>query len=239
MITTDGGDNASRTKGPQLARMIAELQATDKWTFLFRVPQDGYRTLTSMGIPADNILVWETSAKGMQAATTANTQAMDSFYTTRSTGVRATRSFYANMKDVKPEEVKAVLEDVSAKVTLWPVQSNEHEMQIRNFVEKRLKGQPMKKGAAFYQLTKSEDEVQASKKICIRDKQTNAIYYGPAARQLLNIPAYQNIRLKPDNLGQYDIFIQSTSVNRKVQANSQILYWEDVGVSYKEGPSAR
>lgn len=238
MITTDGGDNASRTSGTQLARMINELQSTDKWTFVFRVPRDGVRTLTSMGIPSDNILAWEQSAQGVQAATAATSSAMDSFYQARTTGTRATRSFYANMASVKPEQVKAVLEDVSTKVTLYPVAQAEHDMQIRDFVEKRT-GKALLKGAAFYQLTKSEDKVQASKKICIRDKQSNAIYYGTAARQLLGIPLYDDIRLKPDNLGQYDVFIQSTSVNRKVQAGSHILYWADVGVAYKEGPSAR
>jgi hypothetical protein len=138
-ITTDGGDNASRTSGTELARMIAELQSTDKWTFVFRVPRDGYRALMQMGIPSDNILVWDTSsAKGMETATAADEQAMDTFYQARSAGQRSTRSFYANMKDVKPEEVKAVMEDVSQKVTLIPVAQVEHEMQIRDFVEKRL-----------------------------------------------------------------------------------------------------
>lgn len=240
MITTDGGNNDGRTTGTQLAKLIAELQSTDKWTFVFRVPKGGYSELLRLGIPDGNIMVWDTtSAKGMETATTQNVQAMDQFFTARATGQKATRSFYANLKDVTSEDVKAALTDVSTKVTLWPVAESEHDMQIRDFVEKRLNGKPLKKGGAFYQLTKSEDKVQASKKICIRDKSTNAIYFGDAARQMMGMPKYDDVRLKPADLGNFDVFIQSTSVNRKVQKGSQILYWEEVGVAYTEGPSAR
>lgn len=240
LMNTDGGANGGDERlGPKVAAMINELQATDKWTFAFRVPRGYSSTLTRLGIDEGNIMEWELSTQGLQTATAQNTEAMNSFYQNRAAGVKSTRSFYANMKNVTTEEVKASLEDVSAKVTLWPVQTTEHEMDIRSFVEKRLKGGALKKGAAFYQLTKSEDKVQGTKKICIRDKATNAIYYGPAARQLMGVPLHSDVRLKPDDLGKFDVFIQSTSVNRKVQSGSQILYWEDVGVSYKEGPSAR
>lgn len=238
MITTDGGNNSGRTSGPQMAKMIAELQMTDKWTFVFRVPREGARTLTSLGIDEGNILVWDQTSKGMEVATQANASAMNDFFTARASGTRATRSFYANLKNVTSEDVKAALVDVSTKVSLLPVAEVEHEMQIRDFVEKRT-GKALLKGAAFYQLTKSEDKVQATKKICIRDKKSNAIYYGEAARQMLGLPKYDDVRLKPDDLGNFDVFIQSTSVNRKVQKGSQILVWEDVGVAYKEGPSAR
>jgi hypothetical protein len=239
MINTDGGNNAGRVRGAEMARMISELQKSDRWTVVFRVPKGREAgELERLGIDPGNIMEWELSSAGLATATTVNTQAMNQFYQGRAAGMKSTRSFYANMRDVTSEEVKAALEDVSTKVMLLPVANSEHEMQIRDFVEKRT-GSPLLKGAAFYQLTKSEDKVQASKKICIRDKTNNAIYYGPAARQLLGIPAHSDIRLKPDDLGKFDVFIQSTSVNRKVQAGSQLLYWKDVGVAYKEGPSAR
>lgn len=238
MVNTDGGNNDGRVRGPEMARLINDLQNTDRWTIVFRVPRGEARTLTSMGIDEGNIMEWELSSKGLEAATVASTQAMSQFYQGRAAGATATRSFYANLKNVTSEDVKAVLEDVSAKVALLPVSTAEHEMQIRDFVEKRTK-KPLLKGAAFYQLTKSEDKVQASKKICIRDKKTNAIYFGSAARNLLGLPQHSDVRLKPADLGNFDVFIQSTSVNRKVQQGSQILVWDDVGVAYKEGPSAR
>ena len=90
----------------------------------------------------------------------------------------------------------------------------------------------MKKGAAFYQLTKTETAIQDYKKIIIRDKTSNAIYEGVATRDLLGVPHVGNIRLAPGNHGNYDIFIQSTSVNRKLDKNTQLLYWENFDVTY-------
>lgn len=238
-VTTDGDETDNRGYGPTLGKKIRERQASDRWTFAFRVPRGSARTLTALGIPEGNIMEWDQSARGMAQAQAQSQEAFRSFYSARSSGARSSNTFYASLKDVTSAEVKAVLEDISTKVVLFPVASNEHEMQIRDFVEKRLNGQALKKGAAFYQLTKAEDKVQATKKIAIRDKTTNAIYYGDAARQMLGMPQYSDVRLKPDDLGNFDVFIQSTSVNRKVQAGSNILYWDEVGVQYKEGPSAR
>lgn len=237
-VTTDGQETQNRNDGPAVGRLIRELQATDRWTFTFRVPRGDARALVALGIPAGNIMEWEQSERGMAMAAAQSKEAFTEYAKGRSTGQRASQSFYANLANVTSEEVKAALVDISTKVALLPVAESEHEMQIRDFVEKRT-GKALLKGAAFYQLTKSEDKVQASKKICIRDKKSNAIYYGEAARQMLSLPQYSDVRLKPDDLGNFDVFIQSTSVNRKVQKGSQILLWEDVGVAYKEGPSAR
>jgi hypothetical protein len=44
--------------------------------------------------------------------------------------------------------------------------------------------------------------------------------------------------MTPKQLGDFDVFVQSTSVNRKLKKNTQVLYWPDVGTAYKEGPSA-
>lgn len=126
--------------------------------------------------------------------------------------------------------------DISQEVLLLPVSGAEGQ-EIRAFVQKRI-GKPMKKGAAFYQLTKTESKVQDYKVIMIRDKTTNAIYSGAAARQLLQVPTVGMIKLSPGRHGNYDIFIQSTSVNRKLDANTQLIYWENVGVDYKNATPA-
>lgn len=238
-VTTDGEETEKRNYGKQLGQRVKQLQASDRWTFAFRVPRGSARDFVALGIPEGNVMEWDQSARGMAVAQTQSQDAFRGYFSARSSGARSVSTFYASMSNVTTADVKAALEDISTKVTLWPVADAEHEMAIRDFVEKRLKGAPLKKGAAFYQLTKSEDKVQGTKKIVIRDKTTNAIYYGDAARQMLGIPQYSDIRLKPADLGNFDVFIQSTSVNRKVQAGSQILYWEEVGIGYKEGPSAR
>lgn len=238
-VITDGGENSSvNWSASRLAKKIRELQMTDRWTFTFRVPRGHTRYITQHGIPAGNVLEWDQTERGVQVASAATAQAMDTFYQGRTQGIRSTQKFYADLSQVSATKVAAVCEDVSAQVQLFPVSALEDGVEIRTFVEKRTNG-ALLKGAAFYQLVKTEPVVQKTKKICIRNKQTNAIYSGEAARDLLGVPHDQNIRLAPDKSGTYDIFVQSTSVNRKLAKGTQLLYWPTIGKHFKEGPSAR
>lgn len=139
-------------------------------------------------------------------------------------GATQTSSFYTNLTNVKPADLNVKMVDVSPQVLIWPVGPADDGAEIRPFIEKRING-PMLKGAAFYQLVKSVPIVQDYKKILIRDKNTQAIYHGSAARQILGLPTVGNIALRPGNHGNYDIFIQSTSVNRKLQKGTSLIYW--------------
>jgi hypothetical protein len=241
MVTTDGEDNASRTTGHQLAQQIKQLQATDRWSIVFRVPSGYKRKMIQLGIPEWNIMEWEQSERGVQVSTQATSAGMDNYFKSRSLGETSTRKFYADLSDVKPEEIKATMVDISAEVSIWPVLPAENGAMIREYCEKRLGG-PLLKGAAFYELTKSEPHIQDYKMLCIRDRNSGSIYSGKAARDLLGMPHHGDIRLAPhpkNATSGYDIFIQSTSVNRKLPAGSQVLYWPKVGKAFTEGPSAR
>ena len=50
---------------------------------------------------------------------------------------------------------------------------------------------------------------------------------------MLALPTVDTVRLALDDGGEWDIFIQSTSVNRKLDANTDLLYWEAVGKAFK------
>lgn len=241
MVTTDGAENASRKySAASIAKKIQELQDTDRWTFVFRVPRGHKAAIVAKGIPEGNVMEWDTnSSSGMVQAQQATTSGLTSYYTARASGQTATRKFFTDLSAVTSKDVAAVLEDISQEVAIFPVSTADHDVEIRPFIEARLHGKPMLKGAGFYQLTKTEPTVQPNKKILVRDKTTQAIYYGDAARQMLGLPTYGNIRLAPGNHGNFDIFIQSTSVNRKLTRGTSLVYWENVGVRYKEGPSAR
>lgn len=240
MVITDGAENSSRVwSARRLTAKIQELQATDRWSFTFRVPTGNRRVLTGMGIPDGNIYEWDgRSESSLQAATTVTSQAINQFYSAKSKGIHSTQKFYADLSKVTGEQVAAVCEDVSAQVQFWTVSAVDDGAELRPFVEGRT-GKPLLKGAAFYALVRTEPLIQPYKKICIRDKQTNAIYSGDAARMLLKVPNNVNIRLAPDKSGKYDIFVQSTSVNRKLVKNTLLLYWPAAGVPFKEGRSAR
>ncbi len=169
-VITDGEENESRkwTKN-SLMKKITELQKTDRWSFTFRVPRGYARTLLQFGVPEGNILEWETSSRGMEVSSQATRQAFTQYYTDRASGVKSTTRFYTNLAEVSKEEIKAALIDISSKVKIWNVVADQ---AIRPFVEANLMGGAMEKGAAFYELTKVEDEVQDYKQIAIRDKKT-------------------------------------------------------------------
>lgn len=241
MITTDGQETERRDRGRELASLIQRLQATDRWTFVFRVPKrEGVREMTRLGlmVPGVNVYEWDTTEKGIKASTQANAEAFTEYFTARASGMKRTSKFYANAADVSIEDAKKELVDISNQVQFFDVLSKDDQSLIRPFVE-HITGNPMIRGAAFYQLCKTEPKVQANKRIAIQDKNTGTVFAGDAARHMLALPTVGTVRLAPDDLGDWNVFIQSTSVNRKLDAGTKLMYWPAVGKAFKEGPSAR
>jgi hypothetical protein len=76
-------------------------------------------------------------------------------------------------------------------------------------------------GHTYYQLTKSE-EIQPQKELAIRDKNTGEVYSGHGVRHMLGLPdAY--VKVSPSSHRYFDIFVQSTSVNRKLLQGTEAL----------------
>lgn len=222
-VTTDGGENASRKySGKAIAALVKKLQATDRWTFVFRVPKGDAYTLTQYGIPAGNIQEWEQSEKGMTVSTVQTKSAFKGYYAARSAGVKSTDKFYADLSTVTINEVKAQLVDISKEVEVYRVDKVNDSVQIRDFVEAQ--GYTYTKGCAFYQLAKTE-KVQDYKQLAIRDKVKGHVYSGAAARDMLGIPHFGEVKLAPGQHGQYDIFVQSTSFNRKLSEGTNLMIW--------------
>ena len=100
---------------------------------------------------------------------------------------------------------------------------------IREFVESQ--GASFKKGRGFYQFTKTET-IQDYKEVILQDKYTGDLYSGKRARELLDLPEHGSTRIKPAKLDKYVIFVQSTSVNRKLIGGTHFLYevsdWEHI-----------
>lgn len=223
MAITDGEENSSkRWSARSLMQKIGELQRTDRWTFVFRVPRGSARTMSrSFGIPEGNILEWDQTDRGFAVSTQATNEAFTQYYADLKAGKKSTNKFYTNMSNVSVADVKANLVDISGVINLWLTAQKE---SIRPFCE-RMSGKPFIKGAAFYQLTKTEPEVQDYKQIVIRDKVSGAVYGGNAARDMLGLPRSGMAYVKPGDHGQYDIYIQSTSINRVLPPGTQMIYW--------------
>lgn len=221
MVITDGEENASRTWGAySLKKEIERLQASGNWSFVFRVPYGQKdRIVYNLGVPSANVIEWDGRTESSLAKTTkVQTQSLDGYYNMRAVGQTQSQSFFATMS-ADDATIKSSLQDLTNEVWLWPVTQ---EAQIRDFVEQHIPSYT--KGKAFYQLTKSE-EVQGYKDLIIQSKVDGKIYGGDDARALLNLPqTVGTIRVRPGQTGNYDVFIKSTSVNRKLLPNTRLLY---------------
>lgn len=234
MITTDGQEMHSRKYNAATLRFLIEkVSRSGRWTFAFRVPKGSDKSqITSLGVPLGNIQEWETTTAGLQASTVATVQAVDTYFSTRSTGVRSSNAFYANAASVNTSALK----DITSEVSLYVVPTTNNGIEIRDFILKHR--MEYLKGAAFYQLTKTEARVSHTKQILVRDQATGKIYAGNEARKMIGLPTDRNARLHPGDHKTYDIFIQSESVNRKLVGGTGVVYWPAVGTAFTEADLA-
>ena len=56
------------------------------------------------------------------------------------------------------------------------------------------------------------------------DKATGDLFTGGVAREMVGLPASGDAKIKPTSLAEYDVFVQSTSVNRKLIGGTKFLY---------------
>jgi hypothetical protein len=219
-VLTDGMENASKLKPQMLRAKLAGLP--DNWTVGVLVPdQRGVFEAKGFGFAPDNISVWNPNDTGavLEVGNTVRT-ATDNWMNARSTGVRGTRSLFSTGLDaVNRTTVSSSLK--ALPLTSYAVVPVSFERQIRDAVESSGNFGRYQTGKSFYQLTKTET-IQPHKQVVIREKSTGKVYSGSQARSLIGLPAHE-VRVKPDANPEYDIFVQSTSVNRKVLPGTDVL----------------
>ncbi|MGI5478852.1 vWA domain-containing protein [Streptomyces lavendofoliae] len=229
-VLTDGQENASHRcpdapsrKPRELVQAVAEMIATqqDNWTLAVLVPdQMGKREAMQCGFPKDNIAIWDaTSTQGLQEAGQVIQEATEKFMVGRTQGIRGSRAVFSTGAD-------AINRDTIEAAGLTPVDPAGYQLipvtrdaAIREWVVEC--GRTYRTGGAFYQLSKSE-KIQARKRIAVLEKKTDRVYSGPEARALLGLPDVE-VRVKPDHNDDFTIFVQSTSVNRKLVHNTRLL----------------
>lgn len=221
-VLTDGDENSSHhTAKTAFLGSIKGLLATDRWTITFSVPVGGRRTLESFGIPSGNIQEWDTNEKGLEIATQSLSNSYGTYLSTRASGQMSTKGFFTAA--VTPQQAAAAkkkLDDVRRDFREMTVRTQDPKT-IQEFVEAR--GLDFAKGRAFYQLSKAE-KVQAAKEVLLREIKTGAVYGGAQARDILGLPKGVDVKVKPDEMGTWDVFVQSTSNNRKLQVGTNLLY---------------
>lgn len=218
-VLTDGMENQSVNRPTRLKDRLAALPSN--WTVASLVPDNKARQYAiNTGFQPDNVAIWNAnSASGIIEVGETIRQATENFMVDRAKGVRGTRTLFSTGLDaVNANSVRTSLTPLKkGSYDILPVHQ---DSPIREYVYSR--GLDYEIGKGFYQLTKTET-IQAQKHLAIREKSTGQIYWGDAARDILGLPQNQEVRVKPSINPEYDVFVQSTSVNRKVLQNTDLL----------------
>lgn len=99
---------------------------------------------------------------------------------------------------------------------------------IKNFVENR--GLEFVKGKGFYELStkKKKTKIQDYKEVIIKENDTGDMFTGAQVRKLLGLPDDGSVDLGKRDVERltenYTIFVQSTSLNRKLPKGTQFMY---------------
>lgn len=218
-VITDGIENYSKNTATALARRLKGLP--ENWSVACMVPDNrGVQAARAQGFPTDNIVVWDaTSAEGVAEIGKTISQATDTYMTMRKSGVRGSKNLFStslgdvNKATIKEAKLKALPKN---KYQLLDV---DESAPIREWVQG--KGITYVLGIAFYQLTKRET-IQAQKNIAVMEKKTGKVFTGVEARNVLNLPQ-EDVRVSPDFNPDFEVFVQSTSVNRKLVPQTKLL----------------
>jgi hypothetical protein len=221
-VLTDGGENDSeKFTDYELKKRIENLP--ENWTLATYVPnQNGVFEAKAHGFPADNIDVWSTTGKGVEEVGRKMEAATTSYFAARSKGIRGSKSlFKLDLSKLAPSTVSHTLEKLNRKdYGRYTITLRNDGVDIKSFVES-LQGSYVR-GTAYYQLVKPEF-VGVKKKAIIVNRQTGNAFEGAAARKLLGLPDNERVRIKPEHLADYDVFILSTSYTRKLPAGTDVI----------------
>lgn len=216
---TDGFENKSRNTPSKLSNLIKGLG--DNWTVSVLVPnRHGVESCERFGFSRSNIEIWDaTSNKGVEEVGEKLKTATQNFMVARSQGIRSTKSLFtldaSNL--TKSQVINNLIELSPREYDVIPVRK---DAPIKEYVENYTKT-PYTIGSGFYFLNKKET-IQPNKAICIRNKMNGKVYSGNNARKLIGLPDYE-VKVEPANHGDYEIFVKSSSVNRKLIKGTDLI----------------
>lgn len=196
---------------------------TDRYTFSAMVPRNQASALISLlGLAPGNVVEWNVgSTEGIALAASTLSAGYGNYLQSRSVGATKSSNFFeAKIDPNQAKLVKQALTDVQSDFKQLPVTTNTPKV-IKAFVE--YMGLRFMKGRAFYQLTKPE-KVQHHKEVLLKEIKTGKIYGGSEAREILGLPQWKEVKVKPADFSDWQIFVQSTSDNRKLMDGTTLLW---------------
>lgn len=217
-VITDGEENNSRKYSPDTFRALVS-SLPDNFTVAAFVPTvRAVDTTARYGIPRGCIQQWNTTQDGIEEVGRQFNATVDNFLIGRTTGKRSSKTIFSDLSEVTSKNVTKVLQ----KMGQHEIVTNKGKVAvaIKPFVEKAVNCKYVQ-GCAFYELIKTET-IQPQKEIAIENKKDGKVYTGANARKLIHLPDTK-VDMSPVNYKDWTIFVQSTSVNRKVMPNQRIL----------------
>ena len=225
-VLTDGYENASRsTNSYSLSTTIRSLGASGRYTFTYAGPVGSSGTALGLGISPGNCTTWEQTREGFANLSNITSRSLGAYTQSRNAGVMRSESFYAQPTMDDPskfaKQLFVKLDDVTGDVRVERVTAVD-PLKISEFG--RAKFGDFKPGQLYYELAESE-RVQDYKGIIVQDKTKGQFFSGWAlAKKLLGLPDFKGtVRIRPGQLGDFKVFIQSTSVNRKLVPGTAVV----------------
>lgn len=230
-VVTDGGENASgrtatNSLGGHRRFMVHDLayrlnHSPANSTIAFLVPdRQGVDFVTNLGAAPGNVMQWDTaSEKGMLDVGASISRATRTFMDNRVTGTHSSRTIFdTSAAAVNAATVQATLAPLDPRS--YGFVTAEGVVEIRDLVEAGY-GVTYRKGIAFYHLIKSE-MIQPQKQVIVVEKGTGRAFGGDQARALIGLPDMP-VKVSPSGNPKYDVFVQSTSTNRKILDGQKVL----------------
>lgn len=243
-VITDGQENSSVNSTLALQDKLSRLP--ENWTVACLVPDlRGKLDAEQYGFPRGNIEVWDTTTReGVEEVGEKIAVAAGTYMDNRATGTRGSRTLFSGitaanvtqaqvdasgMKPIDPSEFIIVpvvatgdMQYVIPKksITRKNPDGIKH-VEIMPFIEAT--GRRYVAGNAYYELVKSE-RYEYHKSVALIHRQTKQVYRGNEAKALIGLTG-TSTRIRPQAVkgGEYDIFVQSQSINRHLPLGSRVL----------------
>lgn len=220
-VLTDGEENSSHAFGSHdLAKLLGE--QPDNYTVAIMVPDQRSKIRChDLGFGKNNVAVWDTTSKaGMEEAGRVIKDATDVYMTNLSRGVTNKGVFNMDPVAVNHKTVAANLKELTG-FRVERVKQGQPAV-IKEFIESLQPKVPFVQGANYFPLIKRE-RISDAKEIVIRHIISGKIYGGPQARALVGLPDTGEVSVSPQPNSEYEIFVQSTSLNRKLIPGHDLL----------------
>lgn len=213
---SDGGGNIQNHRAGELNKLITSLPPN--WTVAALTPnRDCSDAAAAMGFPRENIAEWSvTDPHGVAQVGQTIQDASNLYLTNLSKGVYTASVFSTGATNVNAQTVKQLTPLDPSKYELLPV---DFEREIREFVEAN--GRNYMPGTCYYQLNKSE-KIHSTKKLLVQEVKTGKVFGPDGVRDLIGL-GNETQRVRPTFNSEYVIFPQSTSMNRHLMPNTNLL----------------